>query len=476
MFDILPPTSANTPTKAKVTKIEKFQLLKATYPTLSDAPTRQISSNIELHPTYNDVLYNYPIVLDDKGEPWDIANLYLINKLNNDLRYNHRTYASTADHLLHYRRFLDREGIDYLHFPKLKQLKATYRYLKYIEDAVDCGRMTLKTAKKRMSAIHKFYKSIIKFNLIEPSLISESPYEEVIKYIETTTDFGLKRFITVSSSDLAIRGSDPLPDPDYIYDDGQTKPLSMLDQVTTLEALKGCDRAYQLLIYLAIFTGARLQTLATIRISDLDRNPDYEGNLRLPIGAGTGIDTKNKSRMTIIIPKWLVDDLKIYIECSAARARRASSYRGDDVSNYIFLSSKGTPFYTSRIEMKERLTVDPSNPNYGLPYAHTEGEAVRQFLKTLVLDIQKYSPEFENFKFHDLRATFGMNLLEDELRKTNRKSITAILEHVQQRMGHRNKEITLQYLNYRSRVEWKNHVQDQFESKLFSHVVRSKTE
>lgn len=436
--------------------------------------TPSISSEIKMEPCNDEILYNFPVLLDNQGHPWDIANLYLIHRYHHSLNYNHRTYASIADHLLDYRRFLDSENIDYLHFPKLKQLKATYRFKKHIEDEIDSGRMTLDTGKKRMSGIHRFYKNIIQFKLVEPTLIAEAPYEEITKYIETTTDFGLKTFITVSSSDLALQGSKPLPDPDFIYDDGKTKPLTMHDQMVVLGALKKCDRAYQLFFYLAIFTGARLQTLSTIRICDLDRQLDYEGNLRLPVGAGTGIDTKKKARMTIIIPGWLVDDLKIYIRCSTARERRESSYYGNTESNYVFLTSKGTPFYTSKREMKERLTGDPRSPNFHRPYAHTEGEAVRQFLQTLIREIQKHSPDFERFKFHDLRATFGMNLLEDELDKTDRKPITAILELVQQRMGHRNKEITLQYLNYRSRIEWKNHVQDQFESKLFSHVVRGR--
>ncbi|NVL34367.1 site-specific integrase [Pseudomonas syringae pv. actinidiae] len=468
-------TAAITPTldaKAKVIKIQRFQILKPTYQAHASFQHNLINPEIEFYASSDEIFFNYPVILDNAGEPWDIGNLYLINKLNHQLTYNHRTYAGIADHLLHYRRFLDNEGIDYLHFPKLKQSKATYRFKKHIEDEIECGRMTVETGKKRVNAVARFYKDILKFKLIPPSLITESPYEEIVKYIETTTDFGIKKFIQVSSSDLAIKSSKPLPDPDYIFDDGQTKPLSVEDQITMLEVLKGSDRAYQLLIYVALFTGVRLQTAATIRIKDINKQLDHSGNLRLPIGAGTTIDTKNNSRMTIIIPGWLVQDLKVYSECAAATTRRKHSFYGDTDLNYIFLSSKGTPFYTSRLEMRERLTANPNNPNYGLPYAHAEGQAVREFLKTLNDKIRAKHPEYEKFKFHDLRATFGMNLLEEELRKPNRKSITTILEIVQQRMGHRNKNITLQYLNYRSRLEWKNHVQDLFESKLFAYVVR----
>lgn len=466
-------TTPNLETKSKVIKIQRFQILKPTYQTHASLQHKLINPEIEFHASSDEIYFNYPVILDNAGEPWDIANLYLINKLNHQLTYNHRTYAGIADHLLHYRRFLDNEGIDYLHFPKLKQSKATYRFKKHIEDEIESGRMTVATGKKRINAVARFYKDILKFKLIPPSLITESPYEEVLKYIETTKDFGIKKFIRVSSTDLAIKSSKPLPDPDYIFDDGQTKPLTVEDQIKMLQVLKGSDRVYQLLVYVALFTGVRLQTAATIRIKDINKPLDHGGNLRLPIGAGTNIDTKNNSRMTIIIPGWLVQDLKVYSKCAVATARREHSFYGNTELNYIFLSSKGTPLYTSKLEMRERLTANPNNPNYGLPYAHAEGQAVREFLKILIDKIRKNHPEYEKFKFHDLRATFGMNLLEEELSKPNRRSITAILEIVQQRMGHRDKKITLQYLNYRSRIEWKNHVQDQFESKLFAHVVRS---
>ncbi|PBP72740.1 hypothetical protein CCL21_04755 [Pseudomonas syringae] len=474
ILDKIVATLPTQDTKAKVVKIERFQILKPKYQPHVPLPHQLINPEVELYAPCEEIYFNFPVILDNAGEPWDIANLYLINKLNHNLTYNHRTYAGIADHLLYYRRFLDNEGIDYLHFPKLKQSKATYRFKKHLEDEIENDRMTIQTGKKRINAVARFYKDILKFKLTSTSLITESPYEEVVKYIETTTDFGIKKFIKVSSTDLAIKSSKPLPDPDYIYDDGQTKPLTVEDQIKMLNVLKGSDRAYQLLVYVALFTGVRLQAAATIRIKDINKPVDHRGNLRLPIGAGTTIDTKNNSRMTIIIPAWLVQDLKVYSDCAVARARREHSFYGESDLNYILLSSKGTPFYTSKLEMRERLTADPDNLNYGLSYAHAEGQAVREFLKTLNEEIQRKHPEYERFKFHDLRATFGMNLLEDELNKPNRKNITAILEIVQQRMGHRDKKTTLQYLNYRSRIEWKNHVQDQFESKLFVHVVRSK--
>ena len=47
------------------------------------------------------------------------------------------------------------------------------------------------------------------------------------------------------------------------------------------------------MFYLALFTGARLQTICTLRIKNLIVcELDSHGFIRLPVGAGTGIDTK----------------------------------------------------------------------------------------------------------------------------------------------------------------------------------------
>ena len=66
-----------------------------------------------------------------------------------------------------------------------------------------------------------------------------------------------------------------------------------------------------------------------------------------------------------------------------------------------------------------------------------------------------------------------MNLLESQLRHLGEQQITAALEYVRQRMGHANIKTTMQYLQYKSRLKWKNSVQHEFEIKLFEHVNTS---
>ena len=50
--------------------------------------------------------------------------------------------------------------------------------------------------------------------------------------------------------------------------------------------------------------------------------------------------------------------------------------------------------------------------------------------------------------------------------------MTAV-EYVQARMGHTNISTTLQYLNYKSRLEWRSKIQHEYESNLMKYVMSS---
>lgn len=104
-----------------------------------------------------------------------------------------------------------------------------------------------------------------------------------------------------------------------------------------------------------------------------------------------------------------------------------------------------------------------------------EGEAVRSYLKVVLLpEICLINPQFQSFKFHDLRASFGMNLLESQLQHLPEgyNHMTAV-EYVQTRMGHSNISTTLQYLNYKSRLKWRSKIQHEYESGLMQYVMSS---
>ncbi|MNU39750.1 Phage integrase family protein [compost metagenome] len=418
---------------------------------------------------------NFPVIIQGNGEPWRIGNLYLTTKLENEGSYESRTHRTIADHLLDYLRFLENEELDYLHLPKNNRLKATFRYKQHLVRLRDIGDLAPSTASARINAVVNFYRSIIDWKLINEIELQNYPFEDSFKTLNITSKFGTESIIKIRSHNLAIRTPKPQLQPEYIVDGGSLRPLTFPEQSAVLKSLLASSREYQLMFYFALFTGARAQTVGTIRTKSIQGKLDKNGYLRLQVGSGTPIDTKRGNRMTLLVPGWLVKDMLIYSQSAEAIKRRKRSFYGNTEDNYLFLSKSGTPYYTSKKELfdrrKNEVSMKAGMADRAQSTSIQDGAALRQHIREILSPrIRLENPEFQNFTFHDLRATFGMNLLESQLHNLGNSSVTAALDYVQQRMGHRDKMTTLQYLNYKSRLEWKVHIQTKFEQKLFIHI------
>lgn len=453
--------------QAKVVTIKKFQLLM-----LNKAVRCIDDAEFEKN---SDAYLEFPIIMQGDGSPSVIFNLYLLKKLQQTVQYNCKTFASIANQLVDFQRFLEDEKLDCLQFHNIKQFNAAFRYRTRLIDQINAGLISASSARGRINAVVNFYRLLVAENLVDHQRYG-MPFEDVYKYIMVDNEFGARRQLAIKSHDLAIHVPAKAHNSEAIVDGGELSPLFVKEQAIVLTALQKSSREYQLIFYLALFTGARLQTICTIRIKCLfNRESDSHGFIRLPVGAGTGIDTKFQKPMTLLIPNWLVQDLKIYIKSEQAQQRRQKSNYGDSDENYVFLTKLGTPFYTSKAEQQELTEKIKASDLFGSKLKLYEGEAVRSYLKMVLLpEIRLTEPQFQSFKFHDLRASFGMNLLESQLQHLpeGHNHLTAV-EYVQARMGHSNISTTLQYLNYKSRLQWRSKIQHEYESSLMKYVMSS---
>ena len=453
--------------RAKVITIKKFQLLKLVDATrcLNDAEFKKDG----------DAYLEFPIIIQGNGCPSEVFNLYLLKKLQQTVQYNFKTFASIANQLVDFQRFLEDEQLDCLKFHKLKQLNAAFRYRTRLIDQINAGLISASSARGRINAVVNFYRFLVAENLVDHQRYS-MPFKDVYKYIIVDNEFGARRQLAIKSHDLAIHVPTKAPNSEAIIDGGELSPLTVEEQEIVLKALQKSSREYQLMFYLALFTGARLQTICTLCIKCLlNRQPDSNGFIRLPVGAGTGIDTKFQKPMTLLIPNWLAQDLKVYINSEQARQRRQKSNYGDSDENYVFLTKLGTPFYTSKAEQQELTEKIKASDLFRTKFKLYEGEAVRSYLKVVLLpEVRLIDPQFKSFKFHDLRASFSMNLLESQLQHLpeGHSALTAV-EYVQARMSHSNISTTLRYLNYKSRLEWRSKIQHEYESSLMKYVMSS---
>lgn len=136
---------------------------------------------------------------------------------------------------------------------------------------------------------------------------------------------------------------------------------------------------------------------------------------------------------------------------------------GDSDDQYLFLSNRGTPYYQSKAEIKH------FHENFALHHAKN-GQTVRQFINDKVIPYiqnQLNNPKFK-YRFHDLRATFGMNLTDEQLEYVARGQISLhqAREFVRVRMCHESSATTDLYLQYRQNLKHIRQISDSYNDHL----------
>lgn len=413
--------------------------------------------------------YNFfPVVLCADGSPWREANLFILYKLEGSTKPAMATFQSIASDLADYKNYLDEEDIDPFEFPRRKLLRPTYRYRNYNVLKAQAGDVSLGTAKRRVSAVISFYNWVINESIVE---IENSPWTEKSVHIAIKNRHGAVILKKVRSTDLSIKA--PRSDDPYsesIQDGGELKPLVPEEQVTLFEALHELRNVEMTLIHLvAFYTGARIQTVLTLRVSVFqDAINGAVSEVRVKVGPGTGVDTKNDKLMTLFFPVQLYDKIRIYTLCSRSHQRRMQAK--DEHLDYLFLTNRGTPYYDAKNDLstfnEENTKRRPNN-----------GQGVRQFIANKLIPVVRRNSGFEGFryKFHDLRATYGLNLTDAQidLVQQGKSNLHKAREFVRARMGHTSSSTTDLYLQYRNNLKLIRQAQLHYEDHIGALIEKS---
>ena len=184
----------------------------------------------------------------------------------------------------------------------------------------------------------------------------------------------------------------------------------------------------------------------------------------LKVGNTTTIDNKQDKPYNIFFPIWLVEELAEYINSEDWKERAAKSYYKNN-NNYVFLSKHGNALYTSRLENEDRennkYPVEPHDSG-----VERSGEAVRKYLNDIRVLMKENNEPIRKFSFHDLRATFGLNLLR-YLESNSELPLEEILEEIRERMGHSSRIITESYINYHARNKAYERVSEQYMKSIY---------
>ena len=396
--------------------------------------------------------YNlFPVILNGAGEPWAEANVYLLSRLEGTVAPDMETYSGIALDLAAFRQFLDETEIDWLYFPSHKLSRPTYRYNGHLKFAMAAGELKSSTARRRMGAVIRFYRWLKNEGVLT---LDHPAWKSSDRYVEYKDSHGFSHSKKVQTTDVSIHVSkqnDPYDG--MIEDEGRLRPLPQEEQEWLLDALISAGNTEMTLIHLfGLLTGARIQTILTFRVRHVlvDIEDVKQTELRFPVGLGTGVDTKKDKQMVLHIPVWFYQMLRTYSHSERAKNRRRRAVGGDTENQYLFLSVRGAPLYSSKDESR---VFDESNE---LRHAKA-GQGVRQFITERVVPFirNKYNATGFHFQFHDTRASFGMNLTDFQLGLVSKGEITLhqAREFVKTRMCHESSATTDRYLQYRNNLK-----------------------
>jgi len=429
--------------------LPQFKIFK---PLIEDGKLKEaVNDDIDV----NNFLH-FPILTNSNGSLWKHGNLYLLTKLKSYNQPSPKTLDSIAIDLKIFKEWCNNEDINYLIAPR-KILRPTYLYRSYLQKLLRDGKISANTVKRRISAVIGFYRYLMevenikfKFPLWENGITS-------ITYQDKQGFNQSKKIDTTDVGKVAIASNTDLFD-EAIQDGGRLHPLLQETQKVLMQTLKEIGNTEMTLGFLiALTTGARMQTVFTLRRKHfLKVIHKDEKEVMIKVGYGTNCDTKFQKQHTLMLPNWIYNKVKIYLNSPRADIRliKAKHVFDNNELQYTFLNRSGIPYYASGDDPYRKLYRDSPN-----------GNGVRQFMhQTLRKELMKKGFKLD-FTFHDLRASFGMNLLDKLmlLVKNNELDLSHALVHIKERMGHSSLTTTEKYLNFRDKNKIKEQSQDDYE-------------
>lgn len=331
-------------------------------------------------------------------------------------------------HLAAYASWLESEELDWRHFPIRKSERAIVKFRGYLIEQRDQGIIAPSTTSARMAAVIRFYRHALINGFVERKSPLWTDRQVVVQYYDST---GFERTITRTSSDLAIPNTQR---PGIRLEDGLF-PLRTEDATTLINFARDSKlKEISLMLMLGFLTGARIETITTLTVTSIeDAYPDVQtpNIYRLRVGPGTGINTKFDIVGEILVPQFLIEELRNY--AYSMRRLKRQAIASETNRKRLFLTVQGNPYVSGSFN---RLMTD------------LRRRALSAGLRFM-----------SKFKFHQTRATFGTWMMTVSLRVTNAKSAVAF---VRDAMLHKDERTTFLYVRFIEREPIKEEIANEF--------------
>ncbi|MQU60975.1 tyrosine-type recombinase/integrase [Pseudomonas helleri] len=420
---------------------------------------------------YSD-LYNFPFLFHSDGYPWKEANDYLLSLMRDMAPINRRTddVRRRASKLLHYLLFCEDNKLDWLDFSGARPpLRPTYKYYYHL---INEGTRSNQVINQYTGVIYHFYK-----------YVSEHWHDLDMQRVDTIKQvrFIVQGFKGVKVVDAEKRSQTRRTPPvssvqlGFVRDDGEDlRPLYNPELgafLSTIRNEKEWSAVERLILMTSLMTGARKQTVLTMRLKNLkgftEDKLEREGAYKLHAGPCTGIDTKYDKPQVLYVPKQLAEELVTLAKSPVMNKRRekflvqlAASHPGLTVAEadmYLFLSDQGNCYYMAK-----------NDPRYTIVKSPQTGQVTETIKRKLVTNAS--SPFPKDFSYHWLRATFAYQLyqrLQVLVREGTLKPGEDI-DFIQKRMHHESRGTTENYLKLFNMTHEKIIAQEIWEGKLFN--------
>ena len=400
--------------------------------------------------------FRFPLIVLAEGCLWSEGCLFLLSFLKGFYLPSYRTLECKAGDLKYFHDWTVNEEIDYLETPKSALLSPLAKFQRHMSDCIDERSLSSSLALRRYKHTEEFYRWLIKEG----------------KCSKFRTEIGTPGIINSNRAKIEYnlvkskRSAFAYPKNDTIIDEGICRPLSTNDQHCLNAALIELDNPEMLLSFLlALTTGGRLCSIFTLRqkhfVHDLTSADTFQ---QIPIGADSLADNKNNKNMLLTVPAWLYKRVQLYLR-SHRGDKRKRSLKGvyEPGEEYVFITSRGNPYYYSKKDINK---LDRNND--------FRGDSVRKFIKNQLLPKMRDNNCKREIGFHDLRATYGVNLVHLLMKQLDKKILGQddseffyILNFVKQRMGHASIVTTMRYLRFKTDQSLLIKIQEDYEAFLF---------
>lgn len=411
----------------------------------------------------NKVNFLYYITFDDDGncisyEPVTPVNNFLIDlKINHDIKdTNH-----ISNGLIHYFSKLIEWGLEWDEFPYRESSRPTYKFRKYLTDAVKSVDSELKlqgsTAKNYMSAVRRLYSYYLtkNYKFANPPM----QHELIDIFIEADgTSMNPFRKIAVSSSDLRLKvPSSSKKDRERplkgLNDDEWNYVNEILKSKRKIIKNKGCGVykeeslpiEYSYMCMVMRWAGVRREEAVTLRKSHIKQPTRQElklGEVILDISPYNGVNTKNGTPRTIKFPAKLMKELYKYINSRRYKRREDKFFNGQTRPNeqpYLFMKSTGNKYNNNSLNCRWSEIRETIRKGHGVEFFH---------------------------KQHNLRSTFAINKLKALLNAGYKHGDA--LSKLQDEMGHMDTNTTKSYLDQATLAKSAHHVSELVSEHLFN--------